>query len=90
MSLFGGLNYNDLGGTLDAEQGDRSSRGYTWHQIVDNFSRLFVTNLICVLFLVPALTGFMLGSLWNRFSCSPEFLAERLRRLPISRCTMPP
>lgn len=66
MSLFGGLNYNDLGGTLDAEQGDRSSRGYTWHQIVDNFSRLFVTNLICVLFLVPALTGFMLGSLWNR------------------------
>ena len=60
------MNYNDLGGTLDAEQGDRSSRGYTWHQIVDNFSRLFVTNLICVLFLVPALTGFMLGSLWNR------------------------
>ncbi len=66
MSLFGGLNYNDLGGTLDAEQGDRSSRGYSWHAIVDNFTRLFLTNLICVVFLIPALTGFMLGSLWNR------------------------
>ena len=66
MSLFGGLNYNDLGGTLDSEQGDRSAKGYSWHMIVDNFTRLFLTNLICVAFLIPALVGFTFGSIWDR------------------------
>lgn len=66
MALFGGLNYNDLGGTLDAAQDDRTSRGYTWHAIVDNIPRLFISNLICILFLIPAMTGFLLGMLWDR------------------------
>ncbi len=66
MALFGGLDYNNLGGTLDAEQGDRSARGYTWNVIVDNFPRLLLTNLLCVIALIPALTGFMLGSMWDR------------------------
>ncbi len=66
MAMFGGLNYNELGGTLDADQEDRTSRGYTWRAIVDNIPRLFLSNLLCVLAMLPALTGFTLGSMWNR------------------------
>jgi uncharacterized membrane protein YesL len=66
MGMFGGLDYNNLGGTLGADQEDRTSRGYTWRAIVDNVPRLFITNLICVIAMIPALTGFTLGSMWER------------------------
>jgi uncharacterized membrane protein YesL len=68
--LFGGQDYNELGGTLGASQEDRTKTGYAWHAIVDNLSRLVIAGLLCLLCCMPAFAGFLLGLLWNR----PEIL----------------
>lgn len=64
------LDYNELGGTLGASQEDRHKTGYSWHAIVDNLSRLVISGLLCVVFLIPGCAGFLLGLMWHR----PEIL----------------
>lgn len=68
--IFGGQDYNQMGGTLGAAQEDRHSTGYTWHVIVDNLSRFIITGLLTVVFAIPGCSGMLLGMMWNR----PEIL----------------
>lgn len=68
--LFGGQDYNQMGGTLGAAQEDRHSTGYSWHVIIDNVERLIITGLLCVIFAIPGCSGMILGLMWNR----PEIL----------------
>lgn len=63
---FGGIDYNQLGATLDAEKGDYDVRGYTWNMIVDNFLRLFVTSAISLVCMIPAAFGMSIGLMYYR------------------------
>lgn len=63
--MFGGQNFNNMGGTLGGPQEDRHATGYSFHMIIDNLTRLLITNLIAILSMVPAGIGFSLGALWN-------------------------
>lgn len=68
--LFGGQDYNQMGGTLGAPQEDRHQTGYSWHVIVDNLTRLLISGLLCVVSAIPACSGMLLGLMWDR----PEIL----------------
>lgn len=68
--IFGGQDYNQMGGTLGAATEDRHSTGYTWRVVVDNLSRLIISGLLTVVFSIPACSGMLLGLMWNR----PELL----------------
>ena len=63
---FGGIDYNQLGGTLDAEKGDYNVRGYTWNMIVDNIVRLFVTSALSLICMIPAAFGMSIGLMYYR------------------------
>lgn len=61
MSIGGmnGMNFEEMGGTVTGKRGSGKGVGRVWGMIMDNLARLFVTNLLTILFLIPMLSGML-------------------------------
>lgn len=62
-TIFGGQDFEDLGGTVTGKVYNGKGVGKLWNMIMDNLARLFVSNLICIAAAIPGVTGMALGYL---------------------------
>lgn len=62
-TIFGGQDFEDMGGTVTGKSYNGKGVGKIWNMILDNLARLFVSNLICIAAAIPGATGMALGYL---------------------------
>ena len=61
MKLIGGQDFEELGGTVTSPVENREGAGYTWHIILDNLSRLFLSSLLCIALFLPLAAALFFG-----------------------------
>jgi uncharacterized membrane protein YesL len=57
--IFGGQDFNDMGGTVTGKVDNGKGVGRVWGMIMDNTARFFLSNLICVVALLPLTAGIL-------------------------------